>query len=339
MNDDARGAASPTRRFGDDAALATALLPRSEREGRVVALVVEGGGMRASFAAGVAAGLAEAGLPFDAFDMYLGSSAGALNLLYWISRIPRVGTRVYVEDLTSRREPPFFRFDDLPDLFVRLLRAEPVMNLHAVEHALTVIRPVDREAVAKSPAPVLFPITRADDLVTAFRDARELPAGDLLPTLLAAASVPVLADVYDLAHGRYIDGACGAPLPVAEALARGCTDLVVVLNLPPPLGPAWYETLVLYALAGRRGLSSRVARAVRAGRAARRDALELLESPPKGVNITVVAPKERLVRSLELDPARVERCVDHGVERGRDAVARAARLVSVRGGVGLGVAR
>jgi predicted patatin/cPLA2 family phospholipase len=316
--------APPAGRFGDDEALRTALLPRGARGGRVVGLVVEGGGMRGAFAAGVATGLAEAGLPFDAFDMYFGSSAGALNLMYWLSRIPRIGTRVYVEDLTRDDEPRFFRFRGRGELLSRLCAGHPVMNLHAVEHAMTVVRPIDREAVARSTAPVLFPITRADDLVTAFRDARDLPAADLLPTLLAAASVPVLADVYDLAHGRYIDGACGAPLPVAEALARGCTDLVVLLNLPPPLGPAWYETLVLYALAGRRGLSSRVARAVRAGRAARRDALELLERPPAGVRMTVLAPDRRLIRSLELDPAVVERCVEDGAAVGAAAVRRAA---------------
>jgi predicted patatin/cPLA2 family phospholipase len=309
--------------FGTDAALTAALTPRAARVDRKVALVIEGGGMRGAFAAGVATGLAEAGLPFDAFDAYFGSSAGALNLMYWISGIPRVGTRVYIDDLTSGVEPRFFRFRTFRELLSRLMRAETVMNLHAVEHALTVLRPIDREAVAKCAAPVWFPITRADDLVTEIRDARTLPSGDLLPTLLAAASVPVLADVYDLAHGRFIDGACGAPLPVSEALEKGCTDLVVLLNLPPPRGPAWYETLVLYALAGRRGLSSRVARAVRAGRAARRRALRQLATPPPGVNITVLAPGRRLIRSLELDPARVERCVDAGIACGAAAVARA----------------
>lgn len=317
-------------RFGDDSALATALRPRAERGGRRVGLVIEGGGMRGAFAAGVAAGLAEAGLPFDAFDMHLGSSAGALNLMYWISQNPRLGTRVYIDDLTSTSEPRFLRFRGARELYGRLLRAEPVMNLHAVEHAMTVLRPIDRRAVATCMAPILFPITRADDLVTAFCDARDLPSADLLPTLLAAASVPVLADVYDLAHGRFIDGACGAPLPVAEALSRGCTDLVVLLNLPPPLGPAWYETMILYALAGRRGLTSRVARAVRAGRAARRDAIEFLGAPPPGVNITVLAPERRLVRSLELDPARVEACVDAGAAAGTRALARARAVIDAR---------
>jgi predicted acylesterase/phospholipase RssA len=46
--------ARPVGRFGDDEALRTALLPRGARGGRVVGLVVEGGGMRGAFAAGVA---------------------------------------------------------------------------------------------------------------------------------------------------------------------------------------------------------------------------------------------------------------------------------------------
>ncbi|HYC77863.1 MAG TPA: patatin-like phospholipase family protein [Planctomycetota bacterium] len=315
----------PDRRLdhAPEAALACALVKPSRRGARRTALIVEGGGMRGAFAAGVATGLAEAGVPFDAFDGYFGSSAGALNLMYWLSRIPRVGTRVYVEDLTRVDSPRFLLFRSLPELWRRLAAARPVIDLHAVEHAMTVSRPVDREGIAHGRAPVWFPITRADDLVTEWRDARDLPAADLLPTLLAAASVPVLADVYDLAHGRYVDGACGAPLPVSEAIAAGYTDLVVVLNLPPPEGPAWYETLVLYALAGRRGLSSRVAEAVRNGRRARRAALRRLLRPPPGVRVTVLAPERRLIRSLERDPATVEACVESGVACGRRAVERA----------------
>ncbi len=317
---------------GMSAALACALTPRSERGGRRVALLQEGGGMRGAFGAGVQAGLWEAGVPVDAFDALYGTSAGALNFMYWVSQRTRQGTRVYIDELSRAKEPPFFLYRNAPHLMARLAAGRPVINLHAVEVAMTRARPIDLNAVAGFHAPIYFPITHAYDLTTKFVDVRTLPRDDMLPSLLAAASVPVLANAYDLKHGMYIDGACGAPLPVVEAIAGGFTDLVVILTLPPPKGPAWYETLLLYTLAGRRGLHSSVALAVRAGRHARKVALGILDHPPTGVNITVIAPPARLIRSLEQDSRIIEAAVDEGVRVARQAVDLARSQPGVRTG-------
>ncbi len=313
-------------------ALACALRPAAERGGRRVALVQEGGGMRGAFGAGVQIGFAEAGVPYDAFDALYGTSAGVLNFMYWVSQRTRPGSRVYIDELTREATPSFFMARTLPRFCLRLMLGKPVINLHAVEVAMTQARPIDLDAILSYPVPIMFPITHADDLNTEFADVRDLPRDDLLPTLLAAASVPVLADAYDLRHGRYIDGACGSPLPVLEALASGYTDIVVIVSLPPPKGPAWYESLILYALAARRGLTSRVGTAVRGGRRARRAALGVLEHPPTGVNITVIAPPARLIRSLEKDPAIVERAVNAGISAATRAVELARIDLAVLGG-------
>src|SRR5579863_3068433 len=111
-----------------DRALATALLPRSLRRGRRVALISEGGGMRGAFGAGVLTGLAEAGLVPGAFDALFGVSAGVLNLAYWVSGRPRDATRIYADDILNASDPPFFLYQSGTDLLSRLARGQPAVD-------------------------------------------------------------------------------------------------------------------------------------------------------------------------------------------------------------------
>ncbi len=304
-------------------ALATALLPRSERGGRRVAWIQEGGGMRGSFGAGVQAGFEEVGVPTDAFDALFGSSAAAFNFMYWVSGLADLGTQVYAQDLPDRREPAFFKFRNKWDLLRRLARGLPVMNLLAVADAMERRRPIRKDLVSEFPYPIWFPITEAGSLETHILDARSLSAADLLPTLCAAASVPVLAEVFELNRTKWLDGACGAPLMVSQALEAGFTDLVVTLTLPVGRAPAWYETHALMMLAKRHGISPKVAAVVQSGRAARMRSIAVIKDPPPGVRITVIAPETGPVGSLETSSRRIQASVDMGRLAGMRAIAEA----------------
>ncbi len=308
-------------------ALATALLPRSERGGRKVAWVQEGGGMRGSFGSGVQAAFEDAGIPTDAFDGLWGSSAAAFNFMYWVSGLANLGTRVYAEELPDPREPAFFKFRGAWDLFRRLMRGQPVMNLLAVADAMEHRKPIRKDRVRNHPYPIWFPITEARSLETRIFDARTLSPEMLLPTLCAASSVPVLADAFELNRSQWLDGACGAPLMVAQAMEAGFTDLVVTLTLPPDEAPAWYETKVLMFLAERRGISPKVGAVVQSGRAARVRAMAVLKDPPPGLRITVIAPPSGPVGSLETNRARIERSITMGREAGMRAVVAARQQI------------
>jgi predicted patatin/cPLA2 family phospholipase len=158
-------------------------------------------------------------------------------------------------------------------------------------------------------------------------DVRALAPHDLMPKLLAAASVPVLADPMLNGASGLFDGAFVTPLPVREVLSDGYTDLVVILTLPRWSGPPFWEELVLGALARRRGVRRELVRAAGGGRRARRESLRVLRKPPPGVNVTVIAPEVRLTKSLDQRPEWIERSVEAGVQAGRLAVelARCAR--------------
>ena len=146
-----------------------------------------------------------------------------------------------------------------------------------------------------------------------------------MPTLLAGATIPVLAEPAHHLGEELFDGAFVNPLPVQQVIADGFTDLVVILSLPRWKNPPVWEEWILRALAGRRKVSSRVVRSAAVGRRARKAALATLRTPPPGINVTVVAPDMLLGMALEQRPRWVRRFVDAGRASGRAAVELARR--------------
>ena len=65
------------------------------------ALVVEGGALRSVFSSGLLDGFMKH--DFDPFDLYIGVSAGAANLLFYISRMPGAGYELYRQAVQSTR--------------------------------------------------------------------------------------------------------------------------------------------------------------------------------------------------------------------------------------------
>jgi predicted acylesterase/phospholipase RssA len=76
------------------------VLSQQDREGRR-ALVVQGGGMRGVYSMAALAALSEAGHR-DAFDVIVGSSAGAINAAYFLAGQADEAVDLYVDQLSNR---------------------------------------------------------------------------------------------------------------------------------------------------------------------------------------------------------------------------------------------
>ncbi|OAN17713.1 patatin family protein [Photobacterium jeanii] len=187
-----------------------------------VAVVVQGGGQRGIFTAGVFDAFLEAN--FDPFDLYIGTSAGALNLSSYISRQPRFGYH-FIVDYTTH--------DNFFNLYKYLSKQKP-MNLDWAIDCVSPsgITPLDferaRQVLAGKEA--LASATRKDTL-----DDIYLPmfGSDWHDVLRATCAIPVLynqpVNINDL---EWVDGGVSAAVPVQEAWRRGA-DLVVVIRTEP----------------------------------------------------------------------------------------------------------
>ncbi|WP_299015372.1 patatin family protein [uncultured Photobacterium sp.] len=203
-------------------AFSTRLLGASKLK---IALVVQGGGQRGIFTAGVFDAFLEAG--FDPFELYVGTSAGALNLSSFISRQHQFGYNFIVNYTTDNE---FF------NLYKYLSKQKP-MNLDwalesvapggSLQLDFATARLVLRHRTALACA------TRKDTLQDIYLPMYQ---SDWQDVLRASCAIPVIYNhPVNLRDLEWVDGGVSAAVPVREAWLRGA-DLVVVVRTEPVPG-------------------------------------------------------------------------------------------------------
>ncbi|HEU5474448.1 MAG TPA: patatin-like phospholipase family protein [Actinophytocola sp.] len=202
------------------ARVATGSRPGERTDGHRVALVVEGGGMRGIVSAAMTAAIEDLGL-LDAFDLAVGTSAGALNAAALLAGVAGGCTDEYAEGFTTRG-------------FInpaRVLLGRPVVNVEYVidfnSHRLDAGR---HARTAASPIPLHCIATDVDTCAAAdLTGLTEL--ADLRAALLATSRLPWIGgDPVRYRGRRWLDGGLSEPVPVRTALAAGATHLLVLMT-------------------------------------------------------------------------------------------------------------
>ncbi|MGF1716617.1 patatin family protein [Photobacterium chitinilyticum] len=187
-----------------------------------IALVVQGGGQRGIFTAGVFDAFLDA--EFDPFELYVGTSAGALNLSSYISRQPQFGYQ-FIANYTTDNE--FFNL-------YKYLSKQKSMNLDwalqtvapggSLQLDIAMARQVLRHRAALACA------TRKDTLQDIYLPMFQ---SDWREVLRASCAIPVIYNQpVNLRDLEWVDGGVSAAVPVKEAWQRGA-DLIVVVRTEP----------------------------------------------------------------------------------------------------------
>jgi len=187
------------------------------KDGLKIGLVIQGGGMRGAFGAGVALELTRLGLN-ESFDVIHTSSSGCNTAAYMITGQTAEGTSIYEEDLS------WFRF-------IKPWKLSKTMNLDYLIDVLTAKRkPLDLEKVRKSKTLLKMYVT---DFVSGHSEYFTNHQGvDFLAAMKASCAYPnnfppVLVD------GKlYLDGNIATVLPVEQAIQDRCTDILVITTVP-----------------------------------------------------------------------------------------------------------
>ncbi|MCD9523549.1 patatin family protein [Photobacterium carnosum] len=187
-----------------------------------IALIVQGGGQRGIFSAGVLDSFLDH--QFDPFELYIGTSAGALNLSSFISRQPRFGYH-FIRDVSM--DDKFF------NLYKYLSKQQP-MNLEwALQQVLSSgLYPLDVATAHKTLMcrTALACATRKDTLQDYYLPMYQQDWQDVL---LASCAIPLLYNQpVNMDELQWVDGGVSAAIPVKEAWRRGA-DLVVVIRTEP----------------------------------------------------------------------------------------------------------
>jgi predicted patatin/cPLA2 family phospholipase len=183
-----------------------------------VALVVEGGGMRNIFAAGVLDSFNENN--FDPFTLYLGVSAGSMSLASHLAGQYLRNYRVLMHCATSGAFISSWNY----------LRGGHYINLDWLTTKCLKKHPLNTVDIMKNLADndKKF-IVVCTNTETGLPDYFYPNATNILNVLTGSCCVPLLYrnPVY-LGGIRVIDGGIGDPMPVKKAYSEGATDIVII---------------------------------------------------------------------------------------------------------------
>ena len=252
---------------------------RSSRS-RKLALVIEGGGMRGVVSAGSLLALDQLGFR-DVFDEIYATSAGGVNAAYFLSGQGTLGMTVYFDDIANRR-------------FINPWRVFKIVDVdYAYDDVVALRKPLDDRAVRASRVRFFLSVTDARTGANELLDVRARP--EPIPLLLKASSaLPVLYNRRVVLDGReYVDGGVTDHLPIARAIANGCTDILVLASSrceTPMRRPGLWQRNLFYVTLGHRYPALMRAFATMHEAANRSRRLATGEEGVDGVSVALISP-------------------------------------------------
>ena len=261
---------------------------RSPDRSRRLGLVAEGGAMRATISGGSFIALDFLGLN-DVFDHIYASSAGSINGAYFLSGQIQYGVAVYYQLINNRKFVNLWGFVDPTG------RAKVVDMDFLFDDIITGERALDVGRVVAGPTSLHASATRADDGKGVLFNSTD-PGIDLVMALKAGSAIPVFYNrAVRVGEESFVDGSVGNALPLEDALANGCTDVLVLATRPAgyrkvPSGLFWrsYDGFRLRHYS-RAFVEQYFSRHVRYNRAMQ--LIEELESQRSTANVSVVRPE------------------------------------------------
>jgi predicted patatin/cPLA2 family phospholipase len=267
---------------------------QTKPDGRKLALVLEGGAMRAAGPAGGVVALGHLGLA-EVFDEVYATSAGVMNAGYFLSGQADMGITIYFEDLTTGRFINPFRFWKIVDVD------------YLIDEVAAIKKPLDVQRILNSPTR-LYATVMNERGQPSLIDTK-LTKTPFLTILKAALAMPVLYNRTVEVEGKNcMDAGLRVPFPLQQAIENGCTDILLLLSRSHEYVPArhfWLGRLFfdLICARGRRGLSQVYAMHHLYSGAVRDLALGRSASAPPHVNMAVICTeRSEPIHRTTVDP-------------------------------------
>ena len=186
-----------------------------------VALVLEGGGLRGMFTAGVLDVLLEHGI--TGFDTVYGVSAGAINAADF--KACQQG-RMMRDTLAFRDDKRFM------SLWALAKTGSIAGNDFLYDEVQNRLDPMDMQAFNDNPMRMVAVVSDIVFGTPAYLDVARMP--DDVMKVCASASLPSVSEIVQIDGHRYLDGGTTDSVPVEHAQAEGFERMVVVLTRDRP---------------------------------------------------------------------------------------------------------
>lgn len=271
------------------------------------ALIVEGGAMRGIFSCGILDHFLDA--QFSPFDSFWGVSAGASNLAAYLAKMPRRNLQIYL-DYSLRKN------------FIsptQVMRGGHIMDLDWLWEITIKEMELDMAVLSAEQRPFFLGVTRRDNGKAEYHT----PSIErLTDTMKASSALPILyRHGVALSGTYYVDGGVSDAIPIAEAIRRGATQIMVLRSRPASYRKSKGKfDRVMKSLLKRTPdlIEPMTTRHIRYNQA-----IELINNPPSGVKIIQVCPPEHFsLKRLTRNTEPLESAYKLGTEAGREAITR-----------------
>jgi predicted patatin/cPLA2 family phospholipase len=192
----------------------------------MLALVLEGGGMRAGFVAGALMALMDLG--WRNFDIAVAVSTSVPTLAYFLSGQRTAIEKIWRHELTSEK---LVEYRNLPLAALGDASQYPVLKTgYLVDHIIARKYPIDRDSLEHCSTKVLLAATRVPSGRLDFLRPRQ---DDLYRIFKACLAVPACAvGPVRVGKRKYLDGGIANPLPVRPLLKYRGIRILGILSKP-----------------------------------------------------------------------------------------------------------
>ena len=184
--------------------------------GEKTGLVLEGGGLRGIFTAGVLDFFLEKNIEFDSC---IGVSAGACHACSYLAKQYKRAFNVSVDYLDDKRYCSFYSLIKTGDLFGVDFVYDEIPNK---------LNPIDNEAFKKNKTKFQVVITNCETGEAEYPEVKDFDKDTIY--VRASSSLPLLARMVEINGNVYLDGGVSDSIPIRKSIENGNKKNVVILT-------------------------------------------------------------------------------------------------------------
>lgn len=190
-------------------------------------LVIEGGGMRGIFAAGVLDYFLEKEINFK---QVIGVSAGACHACSYIAKQKGRAKAVSIDYLNDRRYCSFYSLLTTGELFSKKFVYDKIPN---------VLNPFDHKSFMENESKLYIAVTNIETGEPEYIETTDMKAQ--MDVLRASCALPFVSKIVHYKGNKYLDGGIAESIPILHSIESGFKKNVVILTQPkdyvkPPTG-------------------------------------------------------------------------------------------------------
>lgn len=241
------------------------------------ALIIQGGGFRTGFTAGVLDVFMEKN--YLDFQVYGATSGGAIALSYFLARQAK---SYFVSMCYMAQHPEFLSY-------YRMTSSTGIMDVDKLKEVAESIIPFDLDIAIKNSQNQNVGIVLTN-IETGEAEHFHPNKGNWVDVVIASCTLPfVTKGRHELGGKPYMDGGWGDPLPVEWAVNQGATEVLVIRTLPPKLKLTQSWTDYFGAIYHR--ASEGLRKVFEESHLTYNNSIDFIENPPKGIKIEQIAPE------------------------------------------------